>query len=98
MADLTTARTRLGLWGHATRPGNFGLPVVVGPPAPELGTFGGFVTAEDAVLTLLAASNAAVARVTTTDSVVPVVVAMNDEGTTLIVSDGAVTRAAASEG
>jgi len=56
MANLSTARTRLGLFGYATRPGVFG--VVAPTPSPEVGSTPGFVTCEDAVVTLLAGRDA----------------------------------------
>jgi hypothetical protein len=70
MSNLVTARTRLGLFGHATRPtGSFlRLPEFV---APELGLFGGYVDAEDAVVTLLATRNARVTLATASDEAVP---------------------------
>ena len=65
MTSLANARTRLGPFGHATRPnGSFlrGEPAVVAPLEP------GFVFLEDAVVTLLSLADA----VMIADSVVDV--------------------------
>ena len=94
MANLATARTRLGLFGYATRKtGSFDRAVVV---LPGLGLFGGYVDAEDAVVTLLAAGNGNVILASATDEVVPLFVIASNVGALLIsVSDENVTEAAA---
>jgi len=74
MASLANARTRLGLFGYATRPTGSFLRLVV----PSIGPTPGFVDAEDAVHTLLASANALVTRLVVSDAIVTTIIANDD--------------------
>mgnify|MGYP001585063792 CR=1 FL=1 len=91
MANLATARTRLGLWGHATRlVGSF----LRAPPAVVTTAF---ATALDAVVTLSAALNGTVTNFVALDAVVTLLSPSNARVTSFVALDTAVIGAAASD-